>query len=81
MRDRMAEYLRIPRREGPRRAARHQPDRLRRSDRRLSRVEVAEDRPFTIGYFARIAPEKGLHLLVDAFCRLREKSGGGTDAA
>src|SRR5207249_7827 len=24
------------------------------------------DRPFTIGYFARICPEKGLHLLVDA---------------
>jgi glycosyltransferase involved in cell wall biosynthesis len=29
-------------------------------------------RPFTIGYFARICPEKGLHHLVDAFCRLKE---------
>jgi glycosyltransferase involved in cell wall biosynthesis len=27
--------------------------------------------PFTIGYFARICPEKGLHHLVDAFIRLR----------
>jgi glycosyltransferase involved in cell wall biosynthesis len=27
--------------------------------------------PFTIGYFARIAPEKGLHVLVEAFKRLR----------
>ncbi len=29
------------------------------------------ERPFTIGYFARIAPEKGLHLLADAYCQLR----------
>ena len=27
--------------------------------------------PLTIGYFARLAPEKGLHLLVDAFIQLR----------
>jgi glycosyltransferase involved in cell wall biosynthesis len=27
--------------------------------------------PFTIGYFARICPEKGLHILADAFRRLR----------
>lgn len=26
----------------------------------------------TVGYFARIAPEKGFHLLVDAFIRLKE---------
>jgi glycosyltransferase involved in cell wall biosynthesis len=31
-----------------------------------------KDRPPTIGYFARIAPEKGLHILVDAFIRLRK---------
>jgi glycosyltransferase involved in cell wall biosynthesis len=30
------------------------------------------DRPFTIGYFARICPEKGLHQLVDAFCLLKK---------
>ena len=29
------------------------------------------DGPFTIGYFARIAPEKGLHVLADAYRRLR----------
>ena len=27
--------------------------------------------PYTIGYFARIAPEKGLHVLCDAYHRLR----------
>lgn len=31
--------------------------------------------PFTIGYFARICPEKGLHVLVEAFHRLRNISG------
>jgi glycosyltransferase involved in cell wall biosynthesis len=31
--------------------------------------------PFTVGYLARIAPEKGLHLLCEAFRRL--VSGGG----
>lgn len=29
-------------------------------------------RPFTVGYFARICPEKGLHNLVDAYCLLRK---------
>ena len=33
------------------------------------------ERPFTIGYLARICPEKGLHLLVEAFRRLAEKAG------
>jgi glycosyltransferase involved in cell wall biosynthesis len=27
--------------------------------------------PFTVGYFARLAPEKGLHVLVDAYRRFR----------
>lgn len=31
--------------------------------------------PFTIGYFARICPEKGFHHLVDAFIRLRQTPG------
>jgi len=31
--------------------------------------------PFTVGYFARIAPEKGLHMLVDAYRRLRSLPG------
>jgi len=34
---------------------------------------------FKVGYFARIAPEKGLHLLADAYVRLR-KQGELTDA-
>ncbi|HEX9653406.1 MAG TPA: glycosyltransferase family 4 protein [bacterium] len=33
--------------------------------------------PFVIGYLARLAPEKGLHLLVDAFKKLRHKTGAG----
>ena len=33
------------------------------------------DRPFTIGYLARIAPEKGLHLLASAYIRLRRELG------
>jgi len=31
--------------------------------------------PFTIGYFARIAPEKGLHVLVEAYRLLRREKG------
>jgi glycosyltransferase involved in cell wall biosynthesis len=35
--------------------------------------------PFTIGYFARVAPEKGLHVLCDAYRRLRaHRSPGGS---
>jgi glycosyltransferase involved in cell wall biosynthesis len=33
--------------------------------------------PFTIGYFARIAPEKGLHVLCDAYVRLRSRASVG----
>jgi glycosyltransferase involved in cell wall biosynthesis len=32
-------------------------------------------RPFTIGYFARICPEKGLHILTEAFRLLRKQPG------
>lgn len=31
------------------------------------------DQPFTVGYFARIAPEKGLHRLVEAFLLLHRE--------
>jgi len=34
-----------------------------------------DGRPFTIGYLARICPEKGLHVLVDAFRRLADEVG------
>jgi glycosyltransferase involved in cell wall biosynthesis len=30
---------------------------------------------FRVGYFARIAPEKGLHVLADAYIRLRKRTG------
>jgi glycosyltransferase involved in cell wall biosynthesis len=30
---------------------------------------------FTVGYFARIAPEKGFHALVEAYVRLRKRPG------
>jgi len=33
------------------------------------------NRPLTIGYLARLAPEKGLHQLVDAFCLLKQMPG------
>ena len=33
--------------------------------------------PFVIGYLARVCPEKGLHLLVEAFRLLRKKLGPG----
>jgi glycosyltransferase involved in cell wall biosynthesis len=35
----------------------------------------ARSGPLTIGYFARICPEKGLHVLVDAFIHLRQRPG------
>lgn len=30
--------------------------------------------PFTVGYFARVAPEKGLHQLAEAYVRLRQRT-------
>jgi glycosyltransferase involved in cell wall biosynthesis len=36
------------------------------------------NQPFTIGYFARICPEKGLHVLVDAFRLFKQMPGTGT---
>jgi glycosyltransferase involved in cell wall biosynthesis len=66
--DYMPEYLGIP-----------------RSKMRLARLGINLDgyrprtptsnTPFTIGYLARVAPEKGLHLLVDAYVRLRKSPG------
>ncbi len=32
------------------------------------------DEEFCVGYFARVAPEKGLHVLADAYIRLRRKT-------
>ena len=41
---------------------------------RAPRIEGA---PFTVGYFARVAPEKGLHLLAEAYVKMRESLNAG----
>jgi glycosyltransferase involved in cell wall biosynthesis len=45
-------------------------------ERRAARPEA---RPFTVGYFARVAPEKGLHLLAEGY-RIARESGRLEDA-
>jgi glycosyltransferase involved in cell wall biosynthesis len=35
---------------------------------------------FTVGYFARVAPEKGLHVLADAYVKLRRETDFGGSA-
>jgi glycosyltransferase involved in cell wall biosynthesis len=37
---------------------------------------TASDGVFRVGYFARVAPEKGLHVLAEAFQHLRQRTGG-----
>ncbi|MCP9495291.1 MAG: glycosyltransferase family 4 protein [Pyrinomonadaceae bacterium MAG19_C2-C3] len=39
----------------------------------VERSEEHRNQPFTIGYFARVAPEKGLHVLAKAYRRLRKR--------
>ena len=39
------------------------------------RAASPEDSEFRVGYFARVAPEKGLHLLSDAYVRFRRRAG------
>jgi glycosyltransferase involved in cell wall biosynthesis len=69
-RDFMAGYLEIPE------------DRIRvvplgiNLDGCRARPPRERNAPFRLGYFARIAPEKGLHLLADAFVRLCESVDG-----
>ena len=66
-RDFMPSYLGISRRADARHPDRHQHRGLRAcARRRLSET-------FTVGYFARIAPEKGLHVLCDAYVRMRAR--------
>jgi glycosyltransferase involved in cell wall biosynthesis len=45
------------------------------SGRAVSGLPSRPSRPPCIGYLARLAPEKGLHILVDAFLELRRKPG------
>jgi glycosyltransferase involved in cell wall biosynthesis len=65
--DFMADYLGLPRRQ----------IHVIHPGLNLRGYEAAESRangtPFTIGYFARICPEKGLHILVEAFAKLKEQ--------
>jgi glycosyltransferase involved in cell wall biosynthesis len=39
------------------------------------RPAAAQDAEFRIGYFARVAPEKGLHLLAEAYASFRRRTG------
>jgi glycosyltransferase involved in cell wall biosynthesis len=41
--------------------------------RRQESNEGQRSEPFTVGFFARIAPEKGLHVLAEAYRKLRER--------
>lgn len=41
-------------------------------------AELAEPPPFVVGYLARICPEKGLHVLAEAFRELAEIAGKDT---
>ena len=47
---------------------------LNLSEHGIAQKDLPET-PFVIGYLARICPEKGLHLLVDAFYRLTNRLG------
>jgi glycosyltransferase involved in cell wall biosynthesis len=64
----MAGYLRIP-------PSKMRVARLGVNTADLSVTTRATREPFTVGYFARIAPEKGLHNLADAYVVLRTEKG------
>jgi glycosyltransferase involved in cell wall biosynthesis len=63
--DYMPGYLGVP-------AAKMRLARLGINAEDFSTRRARPDGPFTVGYFARIAPEKGFHVLVDAYKRLRK---------
>ena len=42
-------------------------------DERLMTLKSSHSPEFTVGFFARIAPEKGLHVLADAYIKFRER--------
>jgi glycosyltransferase involved in cell wall biosynthesis len=42
----------------------------------VPRPPVDDDGVFRVGYFARLAPEKGLHLLADAYVQFRSRTAG-----
>ncbi|MCA1629497.1 MAG: glycosyltransferase family 4 protein [Acidobacteria bacterium] len=41
----------------------------------------ARDHTFTVGFFGRVAPEKGLHVLAEAYKLFRERDGGGAGSS
>ena len=63
----MAEYLQIP-------GAKLDVVPLGISVDEFSPSHRSFEEPFTVGYLGRIAPEKGIHLLCDAYHRLREQN-------
>ena len=64
----MTRYLRDSAGTDLRRAARHQHGRLLATHACATRADE-----FRVGYFARIAPEKGLHVLAKAYVRFRQR--------
>ena len=42
-------------------------------DERLMTLKSVHSEEFTVGFFARVAPEKGLHVLADAYVKFREE--------
>lgn len=60
--DYISEYLRLPREK-----FQTIPLSIDAAELPVSAAPRSADAPFTVGYFARIAPEKGLHHLVEAF--------------
>jgi glycosyltransferase involved in cell wall biosynthesis len=67
--DFMADYLRVPRNKM------HQVPLGLNLDGYERDAPPKGELPFTIGYLARICPEKGLHLLVEAFRRITQQVG------
>jgi glycosyltransferase involved in cell wall biosynthesis len=70
--DAMAELLQVPRRR-----IHHVPLGISLDGYTGARPARPADTPFTVGYMARIAPEKGLHLLAEAFILLARRQGAG----
>jgi glycosyltransferase involved in cell wall biosynthesis len=67
--DFMSEYLKIPRHK-----IHVVPLGINLKDYDQTPEKEAKPDQFTVGYFARIAPEKGLHVLADAYRMLRERN-------
>jgi len=70
--DFMSQYLQIPR---DRIHVVHPGINLKGHSKPQGEVPRTLGVPFTIGYFARICPEKGLHILVEAYRLLRQMPG------